>query len=133
DEARALREAEAAGSRSGVFVVSLVIGLARWTFGRVDEACVAFERARAHLDAAASVWHVPILHQHGALAACAAWDRAADDPPRRAALRSTAEASLGALRKLAAIGPANFRHRVDLVEAELARLDGHHGAARAAF
>lgn len=61
-----------------------------------------------------------ILHQHAALAACASGD---------AALRPQIQASLDALRALAAHSPVNFAHRVSMVEAALARLDGD--AARA--
>lgn len=117
DEGERLAQAEAAGSRSGVFIVRLAMGLARAAFGRFDEAHACFEVARAHLDAAPSVWHVPILHQTGALAAC----RARGDS---AALRATAEASLEALRTLAGHAPVNFAHRVSLVEGELLRLGG---------
>ncbi len=121
DERALLAGAEAVGSRSGIFVLRVVMGLARFTFGRFAEAAECFAIARAYSDAAPSVWHVPIMHQYGALAACAVGDRAA------------AEESLAWLRGLAAHAPVNFAHRVSLIEGELARLDGDREAALAKF
>jgi hypothetical protein len=128
-EAEAMRAAEASGSRSGIFVLSVAVGLCRFHFGRHAEASQSLERARAYLDAASSVWHVPILHQFAALSACAAAEGAGPDD--RAALRAHAEASLAALRTLSSHCAANFAHRVTLVEAALARLDGDDARALA--
>lgn len=118
-----LDEAAREGSRSGCFILHLTIGLARFYLGdRRDrrDASAHFEQARSFLDAAPSTWHISILHQHAALAACATGE---------AALRPQIQASLDALRALASHAPVNFAHRVSMVEAELARLDGD--AARA--
>lgn len=68
-----------------------MMGLARWTFGEAKEASACFERASAHVDAALSVWHQPIMHQFAARSACTARDgeRSAQG---RAKLRAWAEA-----------------------------------------
>lgn len=115
-----LEQAAAEGSRSGIFVLRVVMGLARFWFGDPAEAAECFAIARSYADAAPSVWHVPIMHQFGALALCRAWDRIDD----RAAARATIDASLEVLRTLARHSPVNFAHRVRLIEAELARIDG---------
>jgi predicted ATPase len=131
DEETLAAKATAEGSRSGIHVLNVARGLARFHFGRAKEASACFEIARAHLDAAPSVWHVPILHQFAVLSACAAWQEL--DADERAALRPKMEASLAALRTLAGHTPINFAHRVSLVEGELRRIDGDPNAAFARF
>jgi predicted ATPase len=121
NEQASLDAAAREGSRSGCFIVHLAIGLARFYLGDRRDASTHFEQARSFLDAAPSTWHIPILHQHAALAACLSGN---------AALRPKVEESLAALRALAAHTPANFAHRVSMVEAELARLDGDTARAR---
>jgi len=121
DERALLAESEAHGSRSGIFVLRVVMGLARYWFGKPAEAHECFAVARAYADAAPSVWHVPIMHQFSALAACAIGDR------------ETARQSLEPLRALAGHAPVNFAHRVSMIEGELARLDGDRDAALAKF
>jgi len=116
------------GSRSGIFVLSVAMGLARFYFGRTDEASECFERARDYLDAAQSVWHVPILHQFAALTALARWPRA--DEAERPVLLEKAKKSLTSLEELAALCPENFAHRKLMVEAELARIEGRTDDAR---
>jgi predicted ATPase len=131
DEETALATAAAEGSRSGICVTRVTMGLVRYDFGEPVLASACFEIARDHLDAAQSVWHVPILHQFAALSACAAWDEiAAAD---RAPLRAKIDASLQALRVLAGHGAVNFAHRVSLVEGELCRIDGDRRGALARF
>jgi len=131
DESALLAQAAAEGSRSGIYVLRVVMGLARYWFGKTAEACECFEVARPYADAAPSVWHVPIMHQYGALAACAAWSTTAEAD--RPALRATIESSLEALRVLAGHAPVNFAHRVSLIEGELARIDGALESALAKF
>ncbi|HTJ82467.1 MAG TPA: hypothetical protein VL400_12160 [Polyangiaceae bacterium] len=123
DEAMLLASAESEGSRSGIYVLSIAIGLARWFFGKPREASASFERARSYLDAAPSVWHQPIMHQFAALSACAVADESKDDAAR-AELVALASTSLEALRRLAVVSKANFAHRVAMVEAALLRVAG---------
>ena len=122
DEGALLAQAAAEGSRSGILVLRLAMGLARFHFGRARDASACFEIARQHLDAGPSVWHIPILHQFAVLAGCAAWDELGDD--ERAALRPKMTESVEALRALAGHAPFNFAHRVSLVEGALRRIDG---------
>lgn len=130
DEARLLAEAESEGSRSGQYILHLVKGLTRYHFGKPVEASACLEKARTFLDAAASVWHQPIMHQFAALAACGAWEQADDEDERRT-LRGHIDESLEALRTYAELTPVNFAHRVSLVEGELRRLLGEPEAALA--
>src|SRR5204862_2383301 len=73
DEAAELAAATRDGSRSGTFILRLAMGLVHFHFGALKDAYAHFEIARAHFDAAPSVWHVPIVHQFAALSALAAW------------------------------------------------------------
>ena len=78
-----------------------------------------------------SIWHLPIRHQFTALAACAAYE--GTDDAQRPRLRESIAESLDALERLAEHAPANFAHRVRMIEAEVARIDGDRETAIAAF
>jgi predicted ATPase len=126
-EAAALRIAHEAGSRSAEHIVRLLMGLVRFHFGDRREAVTHFEAGRAYLDGVASTWHVPMFHQYAALAI---WSLPEAD---RAPHVEAAEASLAALRTFAEHGPANFAHRVDLVEGARAGATGDVDRARASL
>lgn len=130
DEHAALAKAEADAARSSICVMNLTMGYVRYHFGDPAEASKHLEQARAHLDGAPSVWHPPTVHQYAALAAGAAWHQT-DDQTQRQAYLGLIEQSLGALRRLAALTPINFAHRVSLVEAELLRMEGNLSGALA--
>lgn len=132
DERAALAEAEREGSRSGAFVHRVVMGLSRFYFGRYREALECFERAHDHVDAAPSVWHLPIMHQFGALSA-ELLVADTDDRAERARLRSIAERGLAALEDLVAVQPINFAHRVALVKGAMHASDGERDAARESY
>jgi predicted ATPase/serine/threonine protein kinase len=130
DEQQRLASAEAAGSRSGMFIMRLAMGLSRFYLGDIDDAAEQFERARPLLDAVPSVWHLPILHQFAALAACMQLERT--EAAAQGPLRARIAVSLDALRTLATTAaPSNFVHRVALVEGLLAHADGDDAAALA--
>ncbi len=126
-ERAAIVTARASGSRSAELIVRLLMGMVRYHFGEPREASAIFEEARPFLDGVASTWHVPVFHQHAALAI------AALPEAEREARRSAAEASLAALGAFAAHGPENFAHKVALCEGELARASGDAGAALVAL
>jgi hypothetical protein len=117
-EDAALAEARASGSRSAQQIVPLLMGIVRYHFGTIEEASACFELARPFLDGVVSTWHTPMFHQYSALAIHAL------PAEQRERHRAHADASLDALRALAADGAVNFAHRVALVEAESARADG---------
>lgn len=128
DEQRELAEAEEEGSRSGIFVLSVVMGLSRFHFGRYGDGLACFERAYAHIDAAPSVWHVPIMHQFGALSA-ELLRREAEDVSERARLRAISMRGRAALEELVEVQPINFAHRVALVQGAAQVSDGDPEAA----
>lgn len=117
-EAASLAAAEAAGSRSAMCLNRVVIGLARFHFASAEETSEVFEAARPYLDGMPSVWHTPIFHQHASLAILAL--PAAERTP----LMAYVDESLAALNRLAEAAPFNFAHRVAMIEARRARVDG---------
>jgi tetratricopeptide (TPR) repeat protein len=122
-EARALAQAEAVGSRSAMCLIRVVMGFARYNQGSPEGASEAFEAARPYLDGMPSVWHTPMFHQFSALSILGLGDE------RRAGLMPHVDSSLEALRGFAAANTVNFQHRVELVEAELARVQSDHERA----
>lgn len=118
DEGELLARAEREGSRSGQFVLRVVMGLARLHFGQAGAAAECFAAARSYADAAPSVWHVPILHQFGALAAAELMT--VSRGRERDAHEVTVRSSLASLEALARHSQHNFGHRVDLVQGALA-------------
>jgi hypothetical protein len=123
DEKAAIDVALESGSRSAVAIVGILMGIVRFHFGTIADASACFERARPYLDGVVSTWHTPMFHQYAALSIHRLPAEA------RKKLAPAADASLAALRALAADGPMNFAHRVLLVEAEQARADGDHEGA----
>lgn len=117
-ESASLASAQAAGSRSAMCLNRVVIGLARYTMGTPASASEVFEAARPYLDGMPSVWHTPMFHQFASLAILGL------EPSARAPLRQHVAASIDTLEKLADAGPMNFAHRLALVQAEQARVDG---------
>ncbi|HVV82166.1 MAG TPA: hypothetical protein VHE35_03775, partial [Kofleriaceae bacterium] len=128
DEEAHVAAAARDGSRSGVFIARLVMGLSRFLLGEPREAFAHLELARGHVDAAPSTPHLPVLHQYAALAACARY--AGAGPDERARLDDVIDGSLEALGKVAAHAPVNVAHRIELVQAERARVHGDRDGAR---
>jgi hypothetical protein len=124
EEEAALAEAKAAGSRSAQLIVRLLMGMVRLHFGSIEAASACFEEARPFLDGVVSTWHVPMFHQLAALAIHAL------PPQARGPLVARAESDLAALRALSVHGPANFAHRVALLEAASARAERRLAEAR---
>ncbi len=131
NEARLLAAAEAEGSRSGIFILRKVMGMARFYFGRAREASALLESARPYMDAAPSCWLIPIFHQFAALSACGAWSELGEE--ERRTIRPKIDESLLALQRLAKHAPFNFAHRVSLIEGELCRIAGDHEGALLRF
>ncbi len=126
-ESEATEKAIASGSRSAQCIVPFLTGLVRYHFGTPLDASRCFEQARPFLDGVASTWHHPMLHQYAAMAI---WALPAAE---RAPLEAAADASLEALKGLAAEAPHNFAHRARLVEGERARARGDAALAREHF
>lgn len=111
-EEGALETARQAGSRSAQCIIRLLMGMVRYHFGCPLEASDCLEQGRPFLDGVASTWHQPIFHQYAALALLSR--------PDWGNWRPVVQHSLQALRDWAEHCPANFQHRVDLVEGALA-------------
>ncbi|MBI2378511.1 MAG: AAA family ATPase [Deltaproteobacteria bacterium] len=123
--------AEAEGSRSGLFILRKVMGMARFYAGRPKEASRILESARPYMDAAPSCWLIPVFHQFAAMAALDAWGELSSG--ERAEVGPKIEDSVGALRRLAKHSSVNFAHRVSLLEGELARVSGDPSRAIESF
>lgn len=132
DEAQRLAEMEDSGSRSGVYLMHHIKGMQQFYFGEKAEAFERFEAARGYVDAVPSIWHMPIRHQLGALAACALLEETTDATERER-LRERIDEALAALKRLTEHAPVNFAHRVSLIQAEMARLEGRAGEAVEGF
>jgi hypothetical protein len=128
DEAAHLAEAAASGSRSGVYLMNHLKGMLLFYFGDRREALLRFEEAGRYADAVPSIWHLPVRLHLTALAAAAAWDQT-DDPEEQRSLMDRIDESLAALKRLADHAPANFAHRVSMIEAERTRLRGNAAGA----
>jgi PAS domain S-box-containing protein len=95
---------------------------ARFFSGDYEEAYAASMRARSLLWSTRAFMEVPEYHLYAALTAAALCDvRPADERP---ALVAELEAALAWFRPLAENCPANFLHKRELVEGELARVSG---------
>lgn len=132
DEQTVLAQTEASGSRSGVFVLHFLMGMARFYFGRQAEAAACFVHARRCADSAPSTWHIPILHQFGALAACHVVANETDEEAK-GQLWAIVDDCLAALKRLAGHHDGNFGHRVLIVEGEILRTKGEREAALEKF
>ncbi len=127
EEQAALEAAEVAGNRSAQLIIRLVMGIVRYHLGDPADASAILEEGRPFLDGVGSTWHVPMFHQYAALSALAGADAPSDG------LRATVDADLDVLRGLTEVGPANFAHRVALVEGERLRVEGRPEASRDAL
>ncbi|HEY1013924.1 MAG TPA: SpoIIE family protein phosphatase, partial [Herpetosiphonaceae bacterium] len=100
-------------------------------FGRIDQALATANEAEQFIDAAAGATTYPPFFFYDSLVRLAAWERAGAD--ERAALLAKVESNQGKLRPWAEGAPMNYMHKYRLVEAELARIEGRPGDARAAY
>ncbi|MEZ4410968.1 MAG: adenylate/guanylate cyclase domain-containing protein, partial [Polyangiales bacterium] len=131
DEAEATAFAEASGSASLVFVTLSDVLVARFHFASARRAHEVAERARPHQHGAVSTYHLSNFHTYAPLAASRLHDEAPAD--ERPALVARIDESLAVLRGWAAAGPANHLHRLRLVEAERARVEGRLDEAAARY
>jgi len=122
DEDAALAGAEASGSASVSFVVLTDMLIARYHFGEPADAWAIAQRSAPFAGGATSTHHLSTFHLYAPLAAAKAFDDA--DETQRAAMRARFDESHAQLEAWAAVGPENFTHRVRLVRAERARVDG---------
>jgi DNA-binding CsgD family transcriptional regulator len=98
-----------------------------YILGNYPEAIMAAEAALPHIQRARLIPHLQEHHFYYALSICAAWDTFADDdkPARRTSLKHLH----GQMKQWAAVSPANFMHKYELISAEMARLAGNESKA----
>ena len=131
DEDEALAFGEASGSASVSFVVLSDMLVARYHFGAPADAWAIAQRSAPYLGGATSTHHLSTFHLYAPLAAARAWDGA--DDAQRATMRARFEESLAQLSAWAEVGAENFVHRLRVVEAERARVDGDPREAEALY
>lgn len=117
---------ENAKNGNGVFAVHFVRALRCWYLGDVAGALEHSDLSTAEEEAAAGTVFAQMHTFYRALIALAAADGA---PGRRRRLLKEGRKRLKTLRKWQGFSAHNMRHRADLVEAEIARLEGRHGDA----
>ncbi|MBW2463961.1 MAG: AAA family ATPase, partial [Deltaproteobacteria bacterium] len=123
DEAAHLDELLSIKFRGAAFVVTNLGTFVRFVF-RDLEAAVSFADAGGeYADGVPATYHIPWWHQFRALAILG--QVSADDPEeKRTAALASVKASLDYLLVLRGFSLANHAHRVHLLEAEIARIEG---------
>lgn len=118
-------------NRSAVWIVYLNSLIFSYVFGRIGEALATANEAEQFIDAAAGATTYPPFYFYDSLIRLAACAEAGAD--QRAALLAKVASNQAKLRPWAEGAPMNYLHKYRLVEAELARVGGETGAARAAY
>jgi len=121
DEAAHLAALEEAGFRGGVCVTATMGAYVRFLLGDLDAALAWADKALAHLDGAVATYNAVIVHQTLALAKLG---RSAPDAEDRDEVVAAVAPHLEQLRIWCAASEENHAHRVHLIEAEVARLEG---------
>jgi predicted ATPase len=121
DEAAHLAALEKAGFRGGVCVTATMGCFVRFVLGDFEGAIEWADKSLAHGDGAVATYNAVVARQTRALASLAKTE--ADAVDREAAIASVAP-HLEQLRVWNAASEANHAHRIQLIEAEIARLEG---------
>jgi len=124
------RELEERDYRGAAYILAAVSTLVRYLFGDFDGAIEAADDGAEFADGATATYHIVCWHQYRSLAVLARLDSDSTDVAEALA---EVEASLAQLETLAAACPENFAHRVALLEAERARVEGRDGEAMAHY
>lgn len=111
--------------RGALFILGVVRVFTRFLFRDVAGAREAADFARNYADGAIASYHQVWQHQYRSLALLGTSPSAED--------LAEVRASLEVLRTWASFSPINHAHRVALVEAELARVEGRDGEALAGY
>ncbi|MCA9778677.1 MAG: diguanylate cyclase, partial [Candidatus Eremiobacteraeota bacterium] len=126
DERDHLRQLKELNTRGAVFCVAVSGMVARYLFGEAKEALELADELAEYADGVQGTYQVIAWAQYRTLAAiktctgepAAVAETLADIAPQRDLLKLLAKTS-----------PENFKHRVWLIEAEVARLEGRRGEA----
>ncbi|MCA9795561.1 MAG: hypothetical protein KC910_27325, partial [Candidatus Eremiobacteraeota bacterium] len=115
-------------ARGAIFCVAVAGMLSRYHFGAPDEALERAERYAEYADGVQGTYQVVAFHQYRALTLL----RLCQPGEVEATLAKVA-GDRSFLDTLASACPANFRHRVHLIDGEVARLQGERGRAQELF
>jgi histidine kinase len=126
DEEAHLRELVEMNTRGAVFCVAASGTMARYLFGDPASAKELADRWAEYADGVQGTYQVIAWTQYRALATLRLCAAQSDQVP--ATLEDIAP-QRELLKTLARTSPENFKHRVWLIEAEVARLEGRRGAA----
>lgn len=118
----------ATNDRPALFFASFLPLMLSYLWQRFDDALTYADLARTHLDGATGAIPLPPFYLFDSLARLAALP--VEGRAASAAVLRRVNANQRKLRQWAAHAPMNQLHRWHLVEAERARVLGHHGAAR---
>ncbi len=129
DEDQELATLGAVGFKGAAFITALVGAYVRYLFRDLAGATERAARAAPFADGATSTYHPVWWRQYRALARLALIDGVNAAPEAAAAARNDVDADLAQLRVWHGFAPANHAHRLNLVLAELARVEGRRGDA----
>ncbi len=116
--------------RGALFVLSAVATLCRYMFRDLEQALAGADEWAAYEDGAASTYHIVVWHQYRALAALGLSGKEKSQV-RQTLARIQPDREL--LERLLPFSRVNFEHRVLLIDAEVARLEGRVGEALALY
>ena len=122
-EEEELAQLVASGSRGAAFVLTTLRVFQRFLFRDFEGAVAAADAGEAYVDGVMSTYHPLVLAQILALTLAELASRA-PTAEARAALLERARKNRALLEPHVAYAPHNHRHRVRLIDAELARVEG---------
>lgn len=126
DEEKHLEELVQMNTRGAVFCVAMAGVVTRYLFGEAEAALARADRWAGYADGVAATYQVVAWHQYRALAAMRVCAVESEAVPATVA---DVQRHRDHFKTLARTSPANFKHRVWLLEAEVARLEGRRGEA----
>ena len=128
DERTVRKELEAARFHGAAFILNTLGTVTRYLFGELAEARAHADSGKELMAGATATYHVVWWHQFRALAILGGIGAASSDAARAQALADAAP-DLAHLEMLCGFSSVNHRHRVELLEAEKARVEGRLGDA----
>jgi len=112
--------------RGAFFVLAAVAVLCRYLFRKLEEAVAWAEESASYVDSSAATYHVVTWTQYQALAILGL---SGLEPEEVSATLERVRPNRVLLETLLRFSPVNFEHRVRLIDAEVARLEGRRGDA----
>jgi diguanylate cyclase (GGDEF)-like protein/PAS domain S-box-containing protein len=131
DEEQMWPQHQQANDKTAMYVAHLLKGILCYLFGDSEQALEHATSAEQYIDAATGMILVPLHHFYATLARLACLETRAADT--RASLLEQAHESYQQMQHWARHAPMNYAHRVALIEAEFARVEGSEQAASLAY